>query len=98
MKAPRLIPITLSLAVLAALAFAAARGLAQQAGDVVTYRPAPQKKGRPVDIPRGETLFALFLQQLADSTGESVCLKTEEPADLRITVDRSLAQLDETTA
>jgi hypothetical protein len=82
----------------AGLAAAAVGGLAQQAPGVVTYRPAPQKKGRPVDIPRGESLLALFLQQLADATGESVCLQGEEPASATVSVPRSLSELDEKVA
>jgi hypothetical protein len=71
----------------------------QATTEPTTYRPAPQKKGREVNIRRGSMLLTLFLQQLADFTGENVYFQGEYSPELKIEIRRPITgALDEAAA
>lgn len=63
-------------------------------GDPVSFRPAEGRQGVAVEIPRGKELLFLFLQRLADFTGEPTYFVGETAPDATITIARDVGQLD----
>ncbi|MBI4600400.1 MAG: hypothetical protein HY721_00425, partial [Planctomycetes bacterium] len=92
------IPVLVLGAAASALGAAAGAWALQAPGHTTTYRPAPQRKGRPAKVARGEVLLAIFLQQLADSTGETVYFKGAEGPDFEIRLPRDIEALEAKTA
>ena len=71
---------------------------ALKSGEPVALKPQAERKGQPVQLPRGEVLLFDFLQQLANVTGDVVHFQGDDPPQTVIVLPRNLRTLDFKTA
>jgi len=69
----------------------------QRGGEPTSLRPQPDRKGKPVSLPRGEVLLLEFLQQFANCSGEPVCLAGDEPPETAVDLPKAFDALDART-